>query len=248
MHLFFQKMGPPHSHNVFSTVCDTFKKKKNPGAHFWVIWEVKMGPGHVRGSRKAILGRQVCCLCLWYCLSAETAMACQVRVNDVFSAVSLSGTTTASSSTSASPAWSRSSGCPCQRLPSFQWRTVAVRSGPFRTQRACKHLGFETHDAVVHGFGVLCVVVRRCAIITIFLQKEGSTFHQKLMTVLGAPSPFDDSWEKKPSMPRTHAKREPKTQRASASRTHCSLVPKRTHFFASHALPNVPCSISSIWC
>ena len=83
-----------------------------------------------------------------------------MRVSDVFCAVSLSGTTTGSSTAAA---WSRSSCCTCQRLPSFQWRAIPVGSDPSRTQNACKHFGFETCDAVVHGFGVFCVVVRRCA-------------------------------------------------------------------------------------
>ena len=41
-------------------------------------------------------------------------------------------------------------------LPSFQYRTVPMRS------RACDHLRFETTDAVVGRVGVLCVDVRRC--------------------------------------------------------------------------------------
>ena len=42
---------------------------------------------------------------------------------------------TASSSTGAGPAWSRSSCCPCQRRPSFHWRTVPVRTRSFRTAK-----------------------------------------------------------------------------------------------------------------
>ena len=34
-------------------------------------------------------------------------------------------------------------------------RTVLVRNAPFRRRNACKHLGFEDHDAVVRGFGVM---------------------------------------------------------------------------------------------
>ena len=58
-----------------------------------------------------------------------------------------------------------------------------MRSGPFRTQNAGKHLGFQTHDAAVHGFGVLCVVVRRCAMwknsCFITLSIAESIFHHK---------------------------------------------------------------------
>ena len=71
---------------------------------------------------------------------------------------------TASLSTAASPAWSRSSCCPCQRLPSLQGRTVPMRKRPFRTP--CKllthgfgHFGFEPHVAGVHGCAVSWVDV-----------------------------------------------------------------------------------------
>ena len=161
-----------------------FKKKKGSlifGLCFllFVARFLKKGPqAHVRGLLRSEngrlgtfdnhggpfwLGRCVLSVSVVFCLSVETVMECQMRVSDVFCAVSLSGTATASSSTAAGPAWSRSSCCPCQRLPSFQRRTVPVRSGPSRTQNAVNTWGFETHDAVVHGFGVLCVVVRRCA-------------------------------------------------------------------------------------
>ena len=76
-----------------------------------------------------------------------------MRVDDVSCAVSLSGTTTASSSTVAGPAWWRSTCCPCQRMPSFQWRT-------FRTQNVCRPLECETNKSCGAR---ICCLVRGCA-------------------------------------------------------------------------------------
>ena len=50
---------------------------------------------------------------------------------------SAASATIASLSTAASPTRLRSSFCPCQRLPSSQWRTVLVRKGPLRAQTIC---------------------------------------------------------------------------------------------------------------
>ena len=88
-------------------------------------------------------------------LSVETAIECHMRVHDVFRAVSLNGTTASSSSTAAGPPWSRSSCCPCQRLPSFQWRTVRVRKRP---------LGIEENEAVVLGLVSWVSDVCGCAV------------------------------------------------------------------------------------
>ena len=61
-----------------------------------------------------------------------------------------------------------SSCCPCQRLPSFHPPTLPVRNATFRSQNACKHFGFEDHEAVVHLWRSLCVKVK-CAKICCFI-------------------------------------------------------------------------------
>ena len=96
MHVFF-KNGPPR----FFITCGTFK--------FRVFGNRKWAPGTSRVRGSILRLESVLSLCLWCCL-------CLWRVpwsviNDVFCAVSLSGT--ASSPTAAGKAWSQSFCCTC---------------------------------------------------------------------------------------------------------------------------------------
>ena len=83
-----------------------------------------------------ISGRQVSCVFVVLSVSVDSVMECQMRVNDVFCAVSSNSTMfvcyasacTASSSTAANPAWSRSSCRQCQSQPSFRGQLVPVRT------------------------------------------------------------------------------------------------------------------------
>ena len=108
--------------------------------------------------------------------------------------------TTASLLRATGPTWSRSSCCPCQRRPSFQWRTVLVRKRPLRTQNTCKHLGLTKMKLICMDWcheSVFCVCVdAKCGINFIF--EAGSTFPKLniLLTLLGPP-PFDNSEDKR---------------------------------------------------
>ena len=77
---------------------------------------------------------------------------------------SAASATPASSSTVKGPAWSQSSCCPCLALPLFDGNQFFCGADHSRCENACKHLCFETNEAVVRGCGVLCVVVRRCEV------------------------------------------------------------------------------------
>ena len=113
-------------------------------ASFQGFWEAKME------DQVGTSGRQVLSVCgvVCVCGPVETVKECQMRVNDVFCAVSLSGTTTASSSTAANPVPSQSSCCPFQRLPSFQWRTAPVRQRPIRRKMLVNTWNLEHMDLV----------------------------------------------------------------------------------------------------
>ena len=115
------------------------RSKKNDmvhRVHFRIFGSEHRHPGTL-GDQGSPCGLGRCVVCVCGVVSVETAMECQLRVNDVFFDVSLSGATTGLSSTAARPAWSQSSCCPWQRLPSVQWRTVLVRSS---TISHAKHL------------------------------------------------------------------------------------------------------------
>ena len=98
----FKKMGPLIFRQCFSCICGTFKKKIGSGNPFQVFWEVKNGPRGPFEDQGPISGRHV--LSVSVVLSVEAAMECHARDNDVFCAVSLRGTTAASTSTVAGPA------------------------------------------------------------------------------------------------------------------------------------------------
>ena len=116
---------------------------KVQGARPRVFGKQKMGPGaHVReGSFWE--GRR--CLCLWCCLRLWRV---SWSANDVFCAVSLSGTTTASLSTAASPAWSRDG-----------TEFLCGQDHP-GSENTYKHLCFGANLAVAHRLvsrvGVVC--------------------------------------------------------------------------------------------
>ena len=86
-----------------------------------------------------------------------------------------------------------------------------------RGENHCQHLGFGTNDAVVHGFwcheSVMCVHVQRgkTAVLSQRVWREacfirrGSNLNIR-KTVLGPPSPHDDSQEYMSPMSRTQRK------------------------------------------
>ena len=71
--------------------------EKQNGHIFEFLGSENRPPSTLEDQEEPNFGGHVCCLCLWCCLSVETAVECHMRVNEVFCAVSLSGTTTASS-------------------------------------------------------------------------------------------------------------------------------------------------------
>ena len=83
--------------------------------------------------------------CVVLSVSVEGAMVSDDVLSDVF----LSGTTTASSSTAASPAWSRSFCYPCQRLPFFDGEKFLCRQDRPGSEKTFKHLGFESNCGCV---------------------------------------------------------------------------------------------------
>ena len=104
--------------------------------------------------------------------------------------------TTTASLTAAGPARSRSSCCPCQRLPLFRWQRVLVRTGPFSLWKCSHTLG----DLRKSGRGPWswvscrcekCKKKKNCCLVTnvitarIFRQKEPKT--EKVNVCLGLP-------------------------------------------------------------
>ena len=88
----FSPKCAPLLYVVFSTMCWTFKNK-GVGAHFRVFGERKWLPCAFCGSGSSFwVGTCVVCVCGAVCLWRVTWSVNQMRVCDVFSAVSLSGT------------------------------------------------------------------------------------------------------------------------------------------------------------
>ena len=115
-------------------------------------------------------------------------MQCRIRVNDAFCAVSLSGTMRSGMSVQLEKNRlgdlldARALGC---RLDGEKFLCGADNSGGENTS---KHLGFEENEDVLHGFGVLCVNVRKCA-----MWKNLLFGHEFERSVLGLPSSYNDS-------------------------------------------------------
>ena len=92
IHVFVFQNWAPHFYIVFFYLLrDVQKHVMGPGAYLRV-WEVKMALQALLRIRNAHFAVGRCCLCVVLPVSVEDAMNCQMRVNDVFCAVSLSGT------------------------------------------------------------------------------------------------------------------------------------------------------------
>ena len=144
-----------------------------------------------------------CCLCLWCCLCLRIAQwSGRWRVKwRVFCAVPLCGTATATSSTAASPAWSRSSCCPCQQLPCFRWQ----RTGPSWYRTYLQKLACWSKSGGAWSWRHERLADLKCATNLLFwtIFFNGGMFHQKEtssrhdhFSILGPPSTCYDSLEK----------------------------------------------------
>ena len=91
MHHFFNNGPPSCLHCVFYH----FKhvEKRVPGPMFGFLGSENGALGTFEDMGRPILEWKACCRCLWCCLCLwRGALECRMRVNDVFCAVSFSGT------------------------------------------------------------------------------------------------------------------------------------------------------------
>ena len=120
-----------------------------------------MGSQHFQGSGWKLCCLCLCCLYLWmvpWCVECVT-MRCFARSLRAARCGLAASAAIASSSTVAKPTWSQSSCCSCRGWPVLQWLCGTHQNA---RKILCEHLGFDTHDGMVHGSGLFCLNVRRC--------------------------------------------------------------------------------------